>query len=61
MSPMSKRPRDSSTELLRNMLIVQLGLAGVSRDNIRKIARCDNNRVADVLSLLKTRRKSKKK
>jgi hypothetical protein len=52
--------KDDSTELLRNMLIVQLGLAGVSRDNIRKLARCDNNRVSAVLRLLKAAKKGKK-
>jgi hypothetical protein len=53
--------KDEATELLRDILIVQLGLAGVGRDNIRKIAHCDNNRVTAVLSLLKTGKKSKKK
>jgi len=54
---MPRKESDDATELLRDLLIVQLGLAGVGRDSIRKIARCDNNRVAAVLSLL---RKGKK-
>jgi hypothetical protein len=37
------------TELLRNLLIVQLGLAKVPQDKIRKIAGCGINRVNDVL------------
>jgi hypothetical protein len=45
--------RDDSVELLRDILIVQLGLAGIPRENIRRIARCNNNRVAKVLHLLK--------
>ena len=48
--------QDEATELLRDILIVQLGLAGVSRDNIRRIARCNNNRVAAILKLLKTKK-----
>lgn len=57
---MSKKVKDDATELLRDMLIVHLGLAGVGRENIRKIAHCDNNRVAAVLRLLKTAKKSDK-
>jgi len=58
---MPKKQSDDATELLRDMLIVQLGLAGVGRENIRKIARCDNNRVATVLRLLKSGKKPKQK
>jgi len=52
---------DDATELLRDILIVQLGMAGVGRESIRKIARCDNNRVAEVLRLLKSGKKRQKK
>lgn len=58
---MSKKQKDDATELLRDMLIVQLGMADIRRASIRKIARCDNNRVARVLRLLKAGKKSKKK
>jgi hypothetical protein len=36
-------------ELIRNMLIVQLGMAKVPQNDIRKIAGCGINRVNDVL------------
>jgi len=55
------KEKDDATELLRDILIVQLGIAGVGRENIRKIARCNNNRVAMVLRLLKSGSKRKKK
>jgi hypothetical protein len=51
---MPRRQKDDATELLRDILIVQLGMAGIGRESIRKIARCDNNRVAKVLQLLNT-------
>ncbi len=38
-----------TTELLRDLLILQLGLAKVPQDKIRKIARCGMNRVNDML------------
>jgi hypothetical protein len=40
---------EETVELLRNLLIVQLGLAKVPQDKIRKIAGCGINRVNDVL------------
>jgi hypothetical protein len=36
-------------ELLRNMLIVQLGMANVPQNHIRKIAGCGMNRVNEIL------------
>ncbi len=44
---------DSSTELLRDLLIAQLGLAGVAGAEIRKIASCDMNRVTRILKPIK--------
>ena len=43
-------------ELVRTLLIAQLGLAGVSQKNIRAIAKCDMNRVSAILKLLNTKR-----
>jgi hypothetical protein len=40
---------DDTAELLRNLLIVQLGLAKVPQDDIRKIAGCSINRVNGIL------------
>ena len=39
----------AATELLRNLLILQLGLAKVPQDKIRRIAGCGMNRVNDLL------------
>jgi hypothetical protein len=38
-----------TTELLRDLFILQLGLAKVPQDKIRKIAGCGINRVNDIL------------
>ncbi|MGH9547142.1 MAG: hypothetical protein ACRD23_18195 [Terriglobales bacterium] len=40
---------EEMVELLRNLLIVQLGAVKVPQDKIRKIASCGINRVNDVL------------
>jgi hypothetical protein len=61
LNGMPKKQKDDATELLRDMLIVQLGMAEISRESIRQIARCDNNRVAKVLRLLKAGKKTKQK
>lgn len=45
-----------TAELLRDMLIVQLGLAGVAQDKIRVIARCDMNRVNRIVKHLKPKK-----
>jgi len=53
---MAARKSDQSeetTELIRTMIIVQLGLAGVSQENIRNIVGCDINRVNKTLKHLK--------
>ena len=44
---------EETTELIRTMIIVQLGLAGVSQENIRNIVGCDINRVNKTLKHLK--------
>jgi hypothetical protein len=44
---------DTTVELLRDLLIVELVRAGVSRQNIRKIVRCDLNRVTRTARYLK--------
>ncbi len=44
---------DEATELMRTMIIVQLGLAGVPQRAIRTIAGCDMNRVTRVLKHIK--------
>jgi hypothetical protein len=51
-----KKSKDEMTELLRDLLIIQLGLARVPQAKIREIAGCDLNRVNRVVSLLRTRK-----
>lgn len=56
-----KQQSDATTELVRDLLIAQLGIAGVAGAEIRKIAGCDMNRVTRILKpitkALKARRK----
>jgi len=52
---------DESTELIRTLIIIQLGLAGIPQQGIRSIAGCDMNRVNKILKQLNTKKKSKKK
>ncbi len=42
-------PEEEVVELLRNILIVHLGVAKVPQNEIRKIAGCSINRVNDLL------------
>jgi hypothetical protein len=44
-----KKQIDPTTELVRNLLITQLGLAGVAQQEIRKIAGCDMKRVTRIV------------
>jgi len=53
MSKKDSDRTDESTELIRTMIIVQLGLAGVPQRSIRIIAGCDMNRVNGILKHLK--------
>ncbi len=48
------RAKDDGVELLRDLLIVQLALAGVSQHTIRAIARCDINRVNRIAKHLRS-------
>jgi len=50
------KPADEATELLRTLLIVQLGLAGIGQREIRAVAGCDMNRVSKILKALKLKR-----
>lgn len=60
MSKGKGKSTDERTELIRNLLIVQLGLAGVPRHNIRSIAGCDMNRVTKIIKQLNLKKKSNK-
>lgn len=47
--PRKPKSNDESTELIRALLIVQLGLAGVPQPSIRAIAKCNMNLVNRIL------------
>jgi hypothetical protein len=55
MANRAKRTKDEMTELIRDLLIVQLGLAEVPQAKIREVAGCDLNRVNRIVSLLRKR------
>lgn len=57
----AKTVKDEMTELIRDLLIAQLGLAGVPQPDIRKIARCDMHRVNRIVRLLKPKTKGRAK
>jgi hypothetical protein len=44
---------DAAAELLKDILIVQLGVAGVPQQSIRGIVGCDINRVNRIVKFLK--------
>ena len=54
---MPRKPKrgDDATELLKDILIVQLGMAGVRQQDIRTIVGCDINRVSRIVRHLKTK------
>ena len=55
----SNAPEQTAAELLRDLLILQLGLARVPQDKIRKIAGCRMDRVNAILKHVpKSNRKS---
>lgn len=45
---------DALAEILKDLLITQLGMAGVSQQSIRQIVGCDMNRVNRIVKHLKT-------
>lgn len=57
---LKKKANDEATELLRTILIVQLGLAGIGQRQIREVAGCDMNRVTKTLQPLKLKRGPRK-
>lgn len=53
-----KRPVQTTEDLLRDILIVQLGLAGLTQHQIREIVGVDMNRVNRIVKHLKQERKN---
>jgi len=47
---------NEATDLLKDILIVQLGVAGVPQQTIREIIGCDINRVSRIVKRLKPRK-----
>jgi hypothetical protein len=58
MAAKRARELDPTVELLRDLLIVQLGLAGLGQREIRKIAQCDIVRVNRIVKHLKVKKDS---
>jgi hypothetical protein len=52
-SERGQRDADSAVEVLKDMFITQLGLAGVPQQSIRKIVGCNINRVNAIVKHLK--------
>jgi hypothetical protein len=58
MTTRAQKSVDSkSTELLKDLLIIQLGLGGVKQEAIREIVGCNMNRVNRIGKWLKPKKK----
>jgi hypothetical protein len=61
MAKSPKRQRkaaDSTVEVLKDILITQLGIAGVPQQDIRKIVGCDIHRVSAIVRHVKSAKRS---
>lgn len=60
MSKSTKQLRspDDVSEILKDLLITQLGIAGVPQLTIRSIVGCDTNRVSRIVKHLKLHRRN---
>ncbi len=59
MAPKKMNQTDETSELLRKLLIVQLGLAGVPQLNIRAIVGGNIKAINDIMKLVKPKVKNK--
>lgn len=59
MTAKTKVQRNSgeATDILRDILITQLGIAGVPQKNIQQIVGCDINRINRIVKHIKERQK----
>ncbi len=57
MAVKKSQESEGVTELLKNLMIVQLGLAGVQQRAIRSIVGCDINRVSRIVRHFKPAKK----
>jgi hypothetical protein len=55
MAKRAKKPNDPVTDAIKDLLIVQLALAGVNGHSIRKVVGCGMARVTQITRHLKTR------
>lgn len=54
----SQRDADGIVEVLKDILITELGLAEVSQQNIRKVVGCSINRVNAIVKHLKSSKRN---
>jgi hypothetical protein len=59
--PKASSPRDETAEILKDLLIVQLGVAGVPQAKIREIVGCNIVRVNRIVRYLKQEKAEKRK
>jgi len=57
MAKQKRHDSDDVAELLKDLLIAQLGTAGVPQQAIRKIVGCDMNRVSRIYKYVKKARR----
>jgi len=57
MRPKKEQEAEVVTNVLKDLMIVHLGLAGVQQRAIRSIVRCDMNRVTRIVRHFKTSKK----
>ncbi len=55
MTRSAKQAGDAATKVLKDLLIVQLGVARVPQQTIQKIVGCDIRRVNEIVKHLKRR------
>ncbi len=53
MTKVKSRKESSVEDLLRDLMIIQLGLAGIAQEKIREIVAVDMNRVSRIVQHLK--------
>lgn len=53
MKKRTQKKKNTSDDFLRDILIVQLGLAGLTQHQIRQIVGCDMKQVARIMKYLK--------
>jgi len=59
-NPSSLNGSNDTNELLKDLLIVQLGIAGVPQQKIRAIVGCDINRVSRIVKFITSKPKATK-